>query len=721
MGKSNSPPMTKGLLMDYTFYSLFVIAFTSYVAFGLQSLLLSIITVGVAVLCDILMAKVSTKFPKNTMSAAVFGLIVAMSYTLGETTGMGMFSEKVPAISGEPETYIVAALISAIGLIVFKKLQGLAGRKYVNPAAISKLLVLGLLFMPVLMPTSHSNGNALNLQNPLTADPFGGPAFHPMSADKFAFTLLGCYGQTGYIFPSVANYISTGVMENSLPDVLNVMLVAKYHGWVGGFSSILVIAMGIVLFALARGYIKWRITATYFVATAVMSFLMYFMFGGDPILRLVFHLFVGSSIFMAFFMATDPATTPITRLGQIIFGLGLGILTVAIQTFTGFLGGSILALVIMNLTCPVLDKVGVPKAGEQKPERKLPEAKQFVATETYDCLRCGACLNVCHKTLSPILIKEATNKRNVKALMTMKADYCTGCRTCNFVCPAGINLESYTPGYPLQKDEITKIEQQFLKGTADEDIGVYSELFAAKSSIKGQDGGVATALLVSGMKKGMFDAAIVVKRTDGYFAEAVIAENADEVAEGKGTKYLRIPLVSKLEELLEKGKRKIAIVGMACEVRAARRIQQVLLETYPDLELTVIGLFCYECFDYFKLKEETAKLMDVDLDSVEKTQIQKGKFIVQVKGTEKSISVKDLNKAVEGRCLDCPDFSAEYADISVGSVGSDEGYSTVIVRSDVGKVLFESLNLAKTKADKEEIAKLSVLKKKRAKLNRYGA
>jgi Na+-translocating ferredoxin:NAD+ oxidoreductase RnfD subunit len=60
-------------------------------------------------------------------------------------------------------------------------------------------------------------------------------------------------------------------------------------------------------------------------------------------------------------MATDPATTPYTRTGQIIFGIGLGVLTVLIQTYMNFFGGALLALVIMNLTVPVLDRIGIHK------------------------------------------------------------------------------------------------------------------------------------------------------------------------------------------------------------------------------------------------------------------------------------------------------------------------------------------------------------------------
>jgi coenzyme F420-reducing hydrogenase beta subunit/Na+-translocating ferredoxin:NAD+ oxidoreductase RnfD subunit len=707
-------PMTKDLLMKYTFIALCILVVVSFISFGLDSIIIAVISVFVAVVCDYLLSQVmGGKGQLNTMSAAVFGLIVALSYTLGEAPVMEPETFSILGGAGF-DKYLYPALISAVGLIVFKKLQGLFGRKYVNPAAIAKLLVIGLLLMPALIPVNHTG--RIDLQNRVIKSQFEGyPDVYPMATANFGNNLVSCYGDPSL---DMMNPYVYGTYENPLPDVLYNMLVQKYHGWIGGVSSIAVMAVGIVLFALCRKYIKWRITLAYLVTTLLFSVVMHLIYGGDPILRILFHLFMGSSIFLAFFMATDPATTPLTHLGQNVFGIGLAVLTILIQTYMGFLGGSILALIIMNLTTPLLDKVGVPKAGKKIPERKTPEAKQFVATKTYDCIRCGACMYVCQNSLSPILIKQAFEKRNAKALMTLAADYCTGCRTCNFVCPAGINLESYTIGYPLQEEEARKIEDQFLSGTADENIGVYSEMFSAKSDIDGQDGGVATTLLVSGMENGLFDAAIVVKRTDGYWAEAVIAENVDELMEAKGTKYLRVPLMSKLGELIAKGKRKIAIVGMACEVRAARRVQPILLSEYPDLELTIIGLFCYECFDYYKLKEETTRLLGVDLDSAEKTQIHKGKYIVTIDGKEYSAKVKELNNAVEGRCLDCPDFTAKYSDISVGSVGSDEGYSTVIVRSDIGKNLVASLDLAKGKVDKEEITKLSVLKEKRAKLDR---
>jgi len=156
----------------------------------------------------------------------------------------------------------------------------------------------------------------------------------------------------------------------------------------------------------------------------------------------MFHLFTGSSIFMAFFMATDPATTPLTRLGQLIFGVGLAIVTMILQVYMSFLGGSILALVIMNLTCPILDRIGVPKALDERTYcAKLPKAKKFASVKTTHCIRCGQCLLVCSGRIPTISIKEAVDKGDWKRVEKLGAGYCQQCGTCSYVCPARIDLK----------------------------------------------------------------------------------------------------------------------------------------------------------------------------------------------------------------------------------------------------------------------------------------
>jgi Na+-translocating ferredoxin:NAD+ oxidoreductase RnfD subunit len=244
--------------------------------------------------------------------------------------------------------FLYVALIAAIGMILFKKLQGLLKRKYVNPAAGAKLLFFLPFLQNVLLAQAHANSIPLN-------GPIGYSFYTENGTSIFgAFGVLiqGCFGNV---------QARPETFSVSPTEVFQTLTLLKYHGWVGGASSIAVISVGIGLFIVARKYVKWRITLSYLVTVALMALVMFGVYGGDPLLRIGFELFIGSSIFLAFFMATDPATTPATYAGQGLFGLGLGILTVLIQMYMGFLGGSILALVIMNLASPFLDRIGTQK------------------------------------------------------------------------------------------------------------------------------------------------------------------------------------------------------------------------------------------------------------------------------------------------------------------------------------------------------------------------
>jgi coenzyme F420-reducing hydrogenase beta subunit len=260
------------------------------------------------------------------------------------------------------------------------------------------------------------------------------------------------------------------------------------------------------------------------------------------------------------------------------------------------------------------------------------------------------------------------------------------------------------------KDE-TQIERQFLSGTKDSDVGVYCKLFSSKTEFEGQDGGVVTWLLAKGFEEGIFDAAIVVRRMEGYSARAVVAKNAAEAAAAMGTKYLRVNVTAKLRELISQGKKRIAVVCTPCEAKAVRKIQQTLK---GDVEITVIGLFCFESFNREKLKQEVDARMGVDIDKSQKTQVRQGKFIIGIDGREYSCRVKDLDSAAEKACSICDDFTSQFADVSVGSVGSKPGYSTVIVRSEKGEKLVKNLQAAEETVDKMEVSRIAKFKRERA-------
>lgn len=399
---SVSCPMTKDLLMEYTFVALCIIAAIAVAAFGITALIITVISVLVAVACDYLLSFILRgRAPLDIFSSAVAGMIVALSFSSGIPYTVPY---DMPLM--EPNIqYVAVAVISAVTVILFKKLQGLLGRKYLNPAAMAKLLVLAPIYSTALLPQDHL-------------------------IDITSFPILEGALQMCYSFTA------------PFREPLLTLTVLKNHGWLGGASSIAVILVGAGLILFSRRYIKWKIPIAYLATIAIISVGYGFINGEDIIIRMAYHLFVGSVIFLAFFMATDPATTPITGMGQLIFAIGLGVLTIIFQMYFLFLGGSILALVIMNLTTPILDRIGVPKPSETRLKRKFPRSKKFTSVNVYTCIRCGKCLQACCKKLSPIFIKEAADKGNWIRVKNLRAEYCEACGHCSYVCPSRIDLKN---------------------------------------------------------------------------------------------------------------------------------------------------------------------------------------------------------------------------------------------------------------------------------------
>jgi coenzyme F420 hydrogenase subunit beta len=350
--------------------------------------------------------------------------------------------------------------------------------------------------------------------------------------------------------------------------------------------------------------------------------------------------------------------------------------------------------------------------------------KLIVETRAYYCLECGKCAARC--PISRVDSKFSPVLNVVRALRGFDWEIkrnggiwaCMVCEICSSACPSNVDYPRFILGLRsqalmsgMEKTHLSELEQLFLEGETDQDFGIFREIKAVKTAIEGQDGGVVTSLLVEGMRKGFFDSAIVVHRDNDLQAEAVIAENVSDIRRAKGSKYQLVSVAGTLvEAVIEKGKKKIAVVGPPCQVLGIREIQKAI----PDVELFVIGLFCMENFEYCSLKRRVSDLLKVDLDKAEKASITKGNFIVTNEGKQVSCKVSELQDAVRISCSFCTDFTSRLADISVGSVGSPDGYSTVITRSRKGEELFRLLkDLDETSFDKGEIERLASWKERK--------
>ncbi len=138
-------------------------------------------------------------------------------------------------------------------------------------------------------------------------------------------------------------------------------------GCIGETSAVLLLIGGVYL--VIRKVISPRIPVAYIATVAVIALL--FPRGNDRILWLGYQVFSGGLMLGAIFMATDYATSPVTKGGQIVYGIGCGLITMFIRYFGSYAEGVSYAILIMNIAVLLLDKIGVPKRfGYVKPRKE---------------------------------------------------------------------------------------------------------------------------------------------------------------------------------------------------------------------------------------------------------------------------------------------------------------------------------------------------------------
>ena len=145
------------------------------------------------------------------------------------------------------------------------------------------------------------------------------------------------------------------------------MLVGLIGGSMGEVSALLLLLGG--LFLIVRKVITWYIPVSYIGTVAVLTFL--FPRGNDPATWMLYNLLGGGLMLGAFFMATDYVTSPVSHKGQLLFGVGCGLITVFIRYFGAYSEGVCYAILVMNLTVWIIDKnIRPARFGESKSAKK---------------------------------------------------------------------------------------------------------------------------------------------------------------------------------------------------------------------------------------------------------------------------------------------------------------------------------------------------------------
>jgi len=206
---------------------------------------------------------------------------------------------------------------SFVAIIFVKQLFGGLGKNFANPAIVARVVMF------LAFPIAMTNWDIPNWNPPLLDTVSG--------ATPLVYILRGEFYSAEKIW-----YMFLGVHRGSLGETSELALV------VGG------------LYLLFRRVITWHAPVTFigtvFVVTAIT--------GNHP----VFQLLSGGLFLGAIFMATDYVTTPMTKLGRAIFGIGCGLLTVLIRLFGSYPEGVSFAILLMNMLVPFINKATAHKA-----------------------------------------------------------------------------------------------------------------------------------------------------------------------------------------------------------------------------------------------------------------------------------------------------------------------------------------------------------------------
>jgi electron transport complex protein RnfD len=316
---SSSPhahsPVTTQTIMRDVLIALIPAMLGSIYFFGFRSLLVTLVSAAACVFFEWGFCKVRKLHCKTyDLSAVVTGVLLAFVCPV-----------TIP--------YWTIILGDFFAIVLVKMLFGGLGKNIVNPALAGRAFLFS---WPILMSNWVKVGfdNAAGLLS--TADAV--TAATPMSA----------------------------MHQGALPEesILD-MFLGNIGGCIGETSALLLI-IGFV-YLLYRKVITARIPLAYIGTVAILAFL--FPQGNDRIAWMAAQVFGGGLMLGAIFMATDYVTSPLTKLGQIVYGIGCGVITILIRYFGGYSEGVTYAILCMNACSVLLDKIGRPvKFGAPKKE-----------------------------------------------------------------------------------------------------------------------------------------------------------------------------------------------------------------------------------------------------------------------------------------------------------------------------------------------------------------
>lgn len=306
------------------------------------------------------------------------------------------------------------------------------------------------------------------------------------------------------------------------------------------------------------------------------------------------------------------------------------------------------------------------------------------------CCQCGWCSSIC-----PVNAIEVSADN-----LEVDSDICIKCGICFSVCPRSFSIEQ--AGKTIKKLDKSLIFSDKINGY----INSYSAS-TTEDAIKEvrQDGGIVSSICKYLLTNKLVDAIITVQHSsDLWRPEPVIVEDVEDLYKTSGTKYANASTLSIIDTT--KNYDNIAIVGTPCMINALEKggFYPSGVSFFKNIKYK-IGLFCMEAFPYEGILGLIKEKFEKDFTKVTKMDISGGKFIIYLdSGEDLKVPLKEIKSYARHNCHYCEDLTADYADISVGSIGSPSGWSSIITRNKKGEKIYKDavkLGLIESKSLKD--------------------
>lgn len=304
--------------------------------------------------------------------------------------------------------------------------------------------------------------------------------------------------------------------------------------------------------------------------------------------------------------------------------------------------------------------------------------------QTGKCVYCGACGAFCANIQFDKEKEIPIEDGSCKEINTCKDGY----GLCYNLCPKT----------EIEMIPLSLLDKWVFGKKHDKILGHYLEIVSVKLTDKAREiipakAGPLTGLLWFAMENGLVDSSIITDKDDNFRPFPMIAQNSQDIIKGAGYKPSQGPLLSLLGDAINKESVDIAVVGTPCQIQALRKLQNHPAFDYEayDLVSLTIGTFCFGTY-YNQLLEMVFEEFGVKSSEIDKIDTDKDNFKMKIisDSTVKEIPLNYLyEKAIRKACFSCSDYTASFADLSIGKYGSKDGRNTLIVRTERGKQVYD--------------------------------